>query len=107
MSEITFVTKQELADLKPRFASGFLISLGARGIEFLNIFSDANSAARKPGASSYSQGAHFEVRLPGSRLRCDCCGHSVSAHAFDIVEPGFIRAVCTHCHEDLITIEMR
>jgi len=57
--------------------------------------------------SSYSRGSHFELQLPGNRLRCGCCGRQVSAHAFDVVEPGFIRAVCTHCCADLITIEMR
>jgi len=57
--------------------------------------------------SSYSRGLHFELRLPGNRLRCACCGRQVNAHAFDVIEPGLIRAVCTHCHEDLIAIEMR
>jgi len=75
----------------------------------IGVFPNATGAAtdRKSGASSYCQGPHFEVRLPGSRLRCDRCGHSVSAHAFDIIEPGCVRAVCTHCHEDLLTIEIR
>jgi len=59
------------------------------------------------GPSSYSRGSHFELHLPGNRLRCGCCGYRVSAYAFDVIEPGLIRAVCTHCHEDLITIEMR
>jgi hypothetical protein len=120
---------------------GFLISLGARGVEAfgkdeksLGVFPDATSAATavgrhslrkffagvapflsednpmtnaKAGPSSYSRRAHFELRLPGNRLRCGGCGHRVSAHAFDVIEPGLIRAVCTHCHEDLITIEMR
>ena len=62
---------------------------------------------KSAGASSYSRGSHFELRLPDNRLRCSCCGRQVSAYAFDVVEPGFIRAVCTHCHEDLLTIEMR
>jgi hypothetical protein len=62
---------------------------------------------KSAGASSYSRGSHFELRLPDNRLRCGGCGRQVSAHAFDIVEPGFIRAVCTHCGADLITIEMR
>jgi hypothetical protein len=57
--------------------------------------------------SSYSRGAHFELRLPGNRLRCGGCGRPVSAYAFDVIEPGFVRAVCAHCHEDLIAIEMR
>jgi hypothetical protein len=61
----------------------------------------------KAGLSSYSRGAHFELRLPGGRLRCDCCGHRVSVYAFDAVEPSFVRAICTHCHEDLLAIEMR
>ena len=115
----------------PRFTSimndgacaGFLINLGARGVEAfdqdekpLGVFPDTISAAtavlhpitrKSAGASSYSRGSHFELRLPDNRLRCGGCGRQVSAHAFDIVEPGFIRAVCTHCHEDLVTIEMR
>jgi len=62
---------------------------------------------KSAGVSSYSRGPKFELRLPGNRLRCGCCGRQVSAHAFDVIEPGFIRAVCTHCHADLITIEMR
>jgi len=103
--------------------AGFLISLGARGVEAfdkdeksLGVFPDAVSAAitvlhpvtrKSTGASSYSRGSHFELQLPSNRLRCGCCGRQVSAHAFDVVEPGFIRAVCTHCCADLITIEMR
>ena len=61
----------------------------------------------KAEPSSYSRGSHFELRLPGNRLQCSCCRRQVSAYAFDVVEPGFIRAVCTHCCEDLLTIEMR
>ena len=102
--------------------AGFLINLGARGVEafdqdekLLGVFPDLASAAaavetvtrKSVGPSSYSRGLHFELRLPGNRLRCGCCGYRVSAHAFDVVEPSFIRAVCTHCHEDLLTIEMR
>ena len=64
------------------------------------------SAATAP--SSCSRGRHFGLQLPGNRLRCGCCGHRVSVHAFDVIEPGFIRvAVCTYCHQDLLTIEMR
>jgi hypothetical protein len=62
-------------------------------------------AAEEP--TSYSAGPYFQLRLPGSRLWCRCCGHTVSAHAFDVIEPGFIRAVCTYCAADLITIEIR
>src|SRR5262249_22399288 len=115
----------------PRLASimndgacaGFLINLGARGVEAfdedeksLGIFPDAISAAtavlhpitrKSARASSYSRGSHFELQLPGNRLRCGCCGRQVSAYAFDVVEPTFIRAVCTHCCADLIKIEMR
>jgi len=103
--------------------AGFLISLGVHGVEAfdkdeksLGVFPGVISATtavlhpttrKSAGVSSYSRGPHFELRLPGNRLRCDCCGHQISAHAFDVVEPGFIRAVCTNCCADLITIEMR
>ena len=102
--------------------AGFLINLRARGVEAfdqnekpLGIFPDLVSAAaavetvtrKSVGPSSYSRGARFELRLPDNRLRCSCCGRQVSAYAFDVIESGFIRAVCTHCHEDLLTIEMR
>jgi hypothetical protein len=101
---------------------GFIINLGARGVEAfdqdeksLGVFPDLVSAAaavemvtrKSVRPSSYSHGLHFELRLPGNRLRCNCCGHTVSAHAFDAIEPSFIRAVCTHCCADLLTIEMR
>src|SRR5262249_59038339 len=102
----------------PRLASimndgacaGFLINLGARGVEAfdkdeksLGVFPDAISAAtavlhpitrKSAGGSSYSRGSHFELQLPNKRLRCGCCGRQVSAHAFGIVEPGVIRARC-------------
>jgi hypothetical protein len=61
----------------------------------------------KAGLSSCSRDTHFELRLPGGRLRCDCCGQRVSAYAFDVVEPSFVRAICTHCHNDLLAIELR
>jgi hypothetical protein len=116
---------------------GFLISLGARGVEAfgkdeksLGVFPDATSAATAVGRhslrklfagvapflpesnpmtdiTSHSRGTRFELRLPGNRLRCDCCGHRVSAHAFGVIEAGLIRAVCTHCHNDLLAIEPR
>jgi hypothetical protein len=102
--------------------AAFLINLGARGVEAfdqdeksLGVFPDLVSAAtavetvtrKSVGPSSYSRGSRFELRLPDNRLRCSCCGHLVSAHAFDVIEPGFIRAVCAHCCADLLTIEMR
>jgi len=68
---------------------------------------DKTAATKAAEPASYSRGPHFELRLPGNRLRCRCCGHTVSAYAFDVIEPGFIRAVCTHCCEELITIEIR
>jgi hypothetical protein len=57
--------------------------------------------------TSYSAGPNFTLRLPGSRLRCRCCGRTVSAYAFDVIEAGFIRAVCTNCCNDLLVIELR
>jgi hypothetical protein len=68
---------------------------------------DTETSRLTAGPSSYSRATHFELRLPGNRLRCSCCGQRVSAYAFDVIGPGLIRAVCTHCHEDLLTIEMR
>jgi len=48
---------------------------------------------------------HFDLRLPGRRLRC-ACGHQLTAHDFDILEPKLVRAVCSRCHADLIVIEI-
>jgi hypothetical protein len=47
----------------------------------------------------------LEVRIPGPRLRCGC-GHVLTAHDLDIIEPHLVRAVCTRCHNDLIVIEI-
>jgi hypothetical protein len=44
------------------------------------------------------------VRVPERRLTC-VCGHRLSKHDFDIVEPNLVRAVCSQCHADLIIIE--
>jgi hypothetical protein len=44
----------------------------------------------------------FDVRLPGRSLHCDC-GHRLDEHDFD-VEPGHVRAICGHCHADLLII---
>jgi len=49
---------------------------------------------------------HFELRLPGRRLRCDC-GHRLAAYDFDIIEPHRVRAICSRCHHDLFTLEIR
>jgi hypothetical protein len=46
---------------------------------------------------------NFEVRLPGRGLRCDC-GYRLDVHDFDVVEPCHVRAVCSHCHADLLMI---
>ena len=46
-----------------------------------------------------------DLRLPGCRLRC-VCGHQLTAHDFDIVEPRLVRAVCSRCHTDLVIIEI-
>jgi hypothetical protein len=45
----------------------------------------------------------FEVRLPGRGLRCNC-GYRLDVHDFDVVEPCQVRAVCSHCHADLLII---
>src|SRR5262249_7645689 len=79
--------------------AGFLINLGPRGVEAfdkseksLGVFPDVISAAtaveksvalppvtrKSAEASSYFRGSHFELRLPGNRLRCGCCGRLVS-----------------------------
>ncbi len=46
---------------------------------------------------------NFEIRLPGRGLRCDC-GYRLSAHDFEVAEPCHLRAVCSHCHVDLLII---
>jgi hypothetical protein len=46
---------------------------------------------------------NFEVRLPSRGLRCDC-GYRLSAHDFEVAEPCHLRAVCSHCHADLLII---
>jgi hypothetical protein len=48
----------------------------------------------------------FELRLPGRHLRCDC-GHRLAAYDFDIIEPHRVRAICSRCHHDLFTLEIR
>jgi hypothetical protein len=48
----------------------------------------------------------LELHLPSRRLRCTC-GHQLSAHDFDILEPHLVRAVCSRCHCDLFTLEIR
>jgi hypothetical protein len=45
-----------------------------------------------------------EVQLPGRGLRCDC-GHRLDVHDFDVAEPCRVRAVCSHCHADLLIID--
>jgi hypothetical protein len=57
------------------------------------------------GAQPSSRVQHFDLRLPGRRLRC-ACGHQLTAHDFDILEPKLVRAVCSRCHADLIVIEI-
>jgi hypothetical protein len=48
---------------------------------------------------------HVDLHLPNRRLRC-ACGHQLIAHDFDIVEPRLVRAVCSRCHADLVSIEI-
>jgi hypothetical protein len=51
------------------------------------------------------QWERVDLQLPGRRLRC-ACGHQLSAHDFDIIEPRLVRAVCPRCHTDLVSIEI-
>lgn len=48
---------------------------------------------------------HVDLRLPGNRLRC-ACGHQLTAHDFNIIEPRLVRAVCSRCHADPVIIEI-
>jgi hypothetical protein len=46
-----------------------------------------------------------EVQVPGRRLQC-ICGHRLAGFDFELIEPNLVRAICTRCHTNLLTIEM-
>jgi len=41
----------------------------------------------------------FNIRVSERRLRCSC-GHSLTAHDFEILHAHLVRAVCQRCHSE-------